>query len=316
MATIASPSSTTLYLNAFDKTIQCGGVTKTVDDDYWTKEIVPILYPMWDSDNDKLEVFVQYKDGSSRMNKTKYSRNQKTGVYKWISYQFDLTPFTTEITDLTNRLVEKFTEYRQGQENDLERALAASFSQNSILNWTKVALIRNFLLMDSDWTQLGDAPVTAEQKTQWQAYRQKLRDITTTTEFSTNVEGTKFPISPDFYNKIYKTENAGKDYLATDDQFLPLASHYLKRYRDRVSFVNYEDFCNEPNLFAEKLHIELKSAGIHIPKKNDNLPKSFNPSTNFEKRDNIFKTIFSQYEINKEKFKTQFQEMNKIFSCV
>ena len=90
----------------------------------------------------------------------------------------------------------------------------------------------------------------------------------------------------------------------------------LKGYRDRVSFVNYEDFCNEPNLFAENLHLELKSAGIHISKKNDNLPKSFNPSTNFEIRDKIFKTIFSQYEINKEKFKTQFQEMNKIFSCV
>ena len=90
----------------------------------------------------------------------------------------------------------------------------------------------------------------------------------------------------------------------------------LQDISDRVSLVDYEDFCNEPNLFAENLHLELKSAGIHISKKNDNLPKSFNPSTNFEIRDKIFKTIFSQYEINKEKFKTQFQEMNKIFSCV
>ena len=141
MATIASPSSTSLYLNAFDKNIQYEGIMKTIDDDYWTKEIVPILYPMWDSDNDKLEVFVQYKDGTSRMNKTKYSRNQKTGVYKWISYQFDLTPFTTEITDLNTRLIEKFTEYRQGQENDLERALAASFSQTSIpVSYTHLTL--------------------------------------------------------------------------------------------------------------------------------------------------------------------------------
>ena len=60
MATIASPSETKLYLNAFDKSIQYEGVMKTIDDDYWTKEIVPILYPMWDSDKDKLELFVQY----------------------------------------------------------------------------------------------------------------------------------------------------------------------------------------------------------------------------------------------------------------
>ena len=180
MATIASPSATSLYLNAFDKTIQYEGIIKTIDDDYWTSDIVPILYPMWDSDNDKLEVFVQYKDGTSRMNKTKYSRNQKTGVYKWISYQFDLAPFTTEIADLNTKLVEKWTEYRQGQENDLERALAASFANTAILNWTKVALIRNFLLMDSDWTQLGDAPITAEQKAQWATYRQKLRAVSYT----------------------------------------------------------------------------------------------------------------------------------------
>jgi hypothetical protein len=55
MATIASPSATSLYLNAFDKTIQYEGIIKTIDDDYWTSDIVPILYPMWDSDNDKLK---------------------------------------------------------------------------------------------------------------------------------------------------------------------------------------------------------------------------------------------------------------------
>ena len=177
MATIASPSETSLYLNAFDKTIQYEGVMKTIDDDFWASDIVPILYPMWDSDKDKLEVFVQYKDNTVKMNKTKYSRNQKTGAYKWISYQFDLSPFATEINDLYTRLIEKFTEYRVGQENDLERALAASFAKDTILNWTKVTLIRNFLLMDSDWTQLGDAPLTADQKAQWVTYRAKLRDI-------------------------------------------------------------------------------------------------------------------------------------------
>ena len=60
MATIASPSETSLYLNAFDKTIQYEGVMKTIDDDYWASDIVPILYPMWDSDKDKLEVFVPF----------------------------------------------------------------------------------------------------------------------------------------------------------------------------------------------------------------------------------------------------------------
>ena len=232
MATIASPSSTSLYLNAFDKNIQYEGIMKTIDDDYWTKEIVPILYPMWDSDNDKLEVFVQYKDGTSRMNKTKYSRNQKTGTFKWISYQFALAPFTTEVADLNTRLIEKFTEYRQGQENDLERALAASFSKTAILNWTKVALIRNFLLMDSDWTQLGDAPLTAEQKTLWQTYRQKLRDIPQDQK-NKSANTVVFPITPTKHAKLADSLT----YLDDVSHFYTIPQSVYSKFTTRI--VNY-----------------------------------------------------------------------------
>ena len=37
---------------------------------------------------------------------------------------------------------------------------------------------RNIKLQESDWTQLPDAPLTTEQKTQWGTYRQALRDLT------------------------------------------------------------------------------------------------------------------------------------------
>ena len=232
MATIASPSSTTIYLNAFDKTIQHDGIIKTIDDDYWTKNIVPLLYPMWDSDNDKLEVFVLYKDGTTRMNKTKYTRNQKTGVYKWISYQFDLSPFTTEITDLSNNLIDKWTEYRQGQENDLERTLAAAFANTAILNWTKVALIRNFLLMESDWTQLGDAPVTTEQKAQWVKYRQKLRDIPAEQE-KKNASLVVFPITPSKHAVLAD----GLNYLEDVSHYYTIPQSVYSKFSSRI--VNY-----------------------------------------------------------------------------
>lgn len=38
--------------------------------------------------------------------------------------------------------------------------------------------IRNTLLTQSDWTQLPDAQISAEKKTEWTTYRQALRDIT------------------------------------------------------------------------------------------------------------------------------------------
>ena len=233
MATIASPSQTSLYLNAFDKTIQVDGIMKTIDDDYWTANIVPILYPMWDSDNDKLEVFTRYKDGTAKMNKTKYTRNQKTGVYKWVSYQFELAPFMpTEVNDLESKLKEKFTEYRVGQENDLERALAAHFSKTAILNWTKVTLIRNFLLMDSDWTQLGDAQLSAEEKAKWVTYRQKLRDIPADQkEVAANT--VVFPITPTKHAKLADSY----DYLQDVTHFYTIPQSVYSKFSTRI--VNY-----------------------------------------------------------------------------
>jgi hypothetical protein len=45
------------------------------------------------------------------------------------------------------------------------------------LTWDTIRAQRNFLLAQSDWTQLADAPLTQEQKTAWSAYRQALRDV-------------------------------------------------------------------------------------------------------------------------------------------
>ena len=229
MATIASPSETSLYLNAFDKTIQYDGVMKTIDDDYWASDIVPILYPLWDSDKDKLELFVQYKDGTSKMNKTKYQRNQKDGTYKWVSYQFDLAPFPTEVNDLVTRVIDKWTEYRRGQENDMERALASAFAQSTILNWTKVSLMRNFLLMDSDWTQLGDAPLSAEEKAKWVTYRQKLRDIPQDQKVIA-ANSVLFPITPAKHAKL----GDGKTYLDDVSHFYTIPQSVYSKFSNRI----------------------------------------------------------------------------------
>jgi len=234
MTTIASPSQTALYLNAFDKSIQVDGIMKTIDDDFWTANIVPILYPLWDSDKDKLEVFVKYKDGTAKMNKTKYQRNQKTGQYKWVSYQFDLSPFMPDdVDDLYEKILAKFTEYRQGQENDLDRLLQASYSKSTILNWSKVVLIRNFLLMDSDWTQLGDAQLTTQQKADWVTYRQKLRDIPQE-QSESSAATVVFPVTP----KKHAEMNDGKDYLSdTVNHFYLLNQTVYSKFSDRL--VNY-----------------------------------------------------------------------------
>ena len=273
MATIASPSETSLYLNAFDKTIQYEGVMKTIDDDYWASDIVPILYPLWDSDKDKLELFVKYKDDTVKMNKTKYQRNQKTGAYKWVSYQFDLSPFPTEVNDLYTRIVEKWTEYRVGQENDLERALAASFSKSTILNWTKVTLMRNFLLMDSDWTQLGDAPLSTEEKAKWVTYRQKLRDIPEEQKDNA-ANAVVFPITPSKHAKL----GDGLTYLGDVSHFYTIPQSVYSKFSTRI--VNY-------------LALAIGTAAIdEMPVTSISRPNtSLDPNTGDNDLDNILKMI-------------------------
>ena len=62
--------------------------------------------------------------------------------------------------------------------------------------------IRNQLLEESDWTQMSDSPLSTEKKTEWQDYRQELRDITKKflsmdkKDESGNDTGFKFPDKP------------------------------------------------------------------------------------------------------------------------
>ena len=224
-----------LYVNAINKTMAKNGVTKTISDAFWTSDIVPILYPLWDSDRDKLESFIRYNDGISLMNKNKYQRNQKTGAYKWVSYEMDLAGFEkSDVDDLYTKLSDKFVEYRGLDDTDLETQLAAQFAKEEYTNWTKIRLIRNFLLMDSDWTQVGDAPLTADQKTQWTAYRTKLRNIPSE-QSSIPASEVKFPITPTKYADMLAENASLGEYLATDSQFYFLGQSVFRKFSKRLT---------------------------------------------------------------------------------
>lgn len=43
---------------------------------------------------------------------------------------------------------------------------------------------RDFLLKQSDWTQIPDSPLTNEQKQSWATYRQALRDLPSTVDIN------------------------------------------------------------------------------------------------------------------------------------
>ena len=60
----------------------------------------------------------------------------------------------------------------------------------------EVRQVRDFALSSSDWTQVADSPLTAEQRSAWQMYRQKLRDLTDDFSHITALEDVTFPTVP------------------------------------------------------------------------------------------------------------------------
>ncbi len=54
---------------------------------------------------------------------------------------------------------------------------------------------RNKLLVDSDWTQINDSPLSNEDKTAWATYRQELRGITDLDAWP-NLADDDWPVAP------------------------------------------------------------------------------------------------------------------------
>jgi len=217
-----------LYVNALNRTMLRNGITKSIREEYWTSDINPILFPIWDSDRDRLETFVRYKDGRTFINKTKHQRDQKTGKYNWVSYEYKVGQhLPSELDDLYDALTDKYVQYKDIEEQDLEAQLLAKYARGHIASWTQIRLIRKFMLDESDWSQTLDAPINDEQKAQWATYRQKLRDIPQDQEGSTHPNDVKFPVTPTKFAGLIE-ENTWVDEEAPTTPYLDHMEHFFK----------------------------------------------------------------------------------------
>ena len=152
---------------------------------------------------------------------------------------------------LKDKLIEGFYLIDSIENTNFEVELAQMYAKQATVTPLSVRLARNFLLDETDWVMCSDCPLSADDKALYTTYRTKLRDLTGTPEFSGNAEGTKFPITPEFYNKIYKIENPSNAYLATDDQFLPLSGHYLKVFKEKIAHFLLLKSVTQTNYFSQ-----------------------------------------------------------------
>lgn len=228
-------SNVILYLNALNKTITYKNITKLISDSFWEQNFIPVLYPMWDSDRDRLEIFSYSADGSVYIAKNKYVKDFKTGQFTWSSYEFPSQEIDRElIEDLFEKLKDLFNLYQDKENFDLSAELRAQYNNNTFLSWGKINIIKRFLLQDSDWVMLDDVVMDAEEKEKWIKYRQKVREIKTNVfDNSISPWETRFPITPKHYLKYELTG----EYLEETDHYYILDSFTLSHFTEKM--INY-----------------------------------------------------------------------------
>lgn len=74
-----------------------------------------------------------------------------------------------------SQLITLYSEEKQ-RRHDAEIAIQEAI-ESSRDYWEELRQIRNNKLLDSDWTQILDAPLTEEEVELWKIYRQELRDL-------------------------------------------------------------------------------------------------------------------------------------------
>jgi len=223
-----------VQLNVIQQEITYNGITKTISESYWKDELTDVLYPLWDSDKDKLIMFTYFTNNTYHAKRRKFIKNFKTNEYEWKDYEMEQVE-VSEAESLKNKLVEAFYLIDSIENQNFQVELARMYAKQKEVSPFSIRLARNFLLSETDWAVGTDSPLSEEDKSLYITYRSKLRDITDTKEFSVNIESTKFPISPEFYQKIYSKNFADVEYLSTENQFLPLGAHYLKLFKDKIA---------------------------------------------------------------------------------
>ena len=74
-----------LELNLLDRTINYRNIMKTVPDQYWDDSVKPKLYPLWDTEKDRLITFKYYDNASFHCIRRKFVKNFTTNEYEWLS---------------------------------------------------------------------------------------------------------------------------------------------------------------------------------------------------------------------------------------
>ena len=224
-----------LELNLLDRTINYRNIMKTVPDQYWDDSVKPKLYPLWDTEKDRLITFKYYDNASFHCIRRKFIKNFTTNEYEWKDYEM-AEDEAQEAANFYDFLKETFLNIEQLQNAEFQEELGRMYGEVRSESWLSIRLARNFLLQETDFIfTVSDAPsIDAEKKEMYKTYRQKLRDLPATFANNAPTE-VKFPMSPEAFEAVYKPNNPSAVYLDTEDQWTALSNFFFTQFRDKMS---------------------------------------------------------------------------------
>lgn len=231
---VAIPRSSKLEFNFKEKAVTLGainqgGITSFIEDDAWSKNVLPLLEPLWhDEGRDELEYLILYSDNTflCQKRRLKYDFSSKSSY--WVTYEFKECE-TQQVIDLCDCLETIAVIQKEVETN---KVLEQVRELNSLdfyydAKWYKKKDEINKMLLFSDWRVLPDAIQKFEgEQDLWIIWRQKLRELMPSNPrevFDTNFEMFKFistlkyPIDPRVY--IDRYPNREVEYLDSDDQY-------------------------------------------------------------------------------------------------
>ena len=134
-------NNNTLIIDGATHRVTRGGNTQTISDTSWDAYFVPVLYPLWSADRDKLVKF-EYSNGSSetwKCDKQKYVRNHTTGQYYWKDYQFT-EPTIENVRDMVTAAREAFDASLSVVETDVNGIVTKIIEKEKGLSLTRIKI--------------------------------------------------------------------------------------------------------------------------------------------------------------------------------
>lgn len=224
-----------LELNLLDRTINYRNIMKTVPDQYWDDSVKPKLYPLWDTEKDRLITFRYYDNASFHCTRRKFIKNFTTNTYEWKDYEMSENDVEAA-AQFYDFLKETFLNIEQLQNAEFQEELGRMYGEVRSESWLSIRLARNFLLQETDFIfTVSDAPtVSDEKKEMYKTYRQKLREIPQIFKDNAPTE-VKFPMSPEAFDAVYKANNPSAVYLDNEDQWIALSNFFFAQFRDKMA---------------------------------------------------------------------------------